>query len=300
MGLLIAFGEFFGVIAVLYLVLVAVGTILSLRPVRVYQYVSPGMLGYGQEEVSFTTDDGLSLKGWWTEGPSDVVVIGVHGYVMNRCEWVPTLTFLGEHGISTLYFDLRGHGKSEGTKVTFGKDEALDVRAALIWALEKAPGKKIVLLGSSMGAVSSVFATAGLDEGHPVEALILDGAYRTLDEAMMGWWPFLGGKRLGVFMRPSHWIAPMVLGFSPKEVRVDKAMESISDRPMLLLYGGADPLIPDGAVKTMTKAAGDKGSVHVFPDATHGAGRLHYPEQFRDLVKEFLERWGLLPPLQQK
>lgn len=277
---------------VLYLAVMTLILAFSLKPMRIHQYISPGTLGRPQESVSFRTDDGLDLQGWWSEGSSDLVVIGVHGYIMNRCEWVPIQTFLDETQASCLFFDLRAHGRSQGSKIGFGTREWRDVTAAIEWVRNRKPGARIVLLGSSMGAVASVLAASK----HPewVEGLILDGAFRRLDEAMRGWWPFLGGDKLGKFMRPSEAFAPAVLGFRPADIRIDDELRSLAGKPILLLYGGADPLIPEGSRLLMLEAAGERGALVVFDGATHGAGRLNQPKKFEEEVLEFLSREGFI------
>lgn len=292
MGWLFLLLGLIGVAAFVYLAAVALVLILSLKPVRIHQYVSPGFLGFAQEEAAFTSEDGVELFGWWSDGGGETVVISVHGYIMNRCEWVPVQTFLSPKGLSFLHFDLRAHGRSRGGRIGFGRAEKADVLAAIDWVKAKAPGRRIVLLGSSMGAVACVLAA--LERQEEISALILDGSYRSLDEAMVGWWPFLGGPFLAGFMRPSRFLAPWVLGFHPKEMRVDEPLRALRDVPTLLFYGGADPLIPPASVAVMKEAAGDRSRLEVFEGSTHGAGRLREPERFKRVVEQFLQDEGLL------
>ena len=291
MQLFLTLAGIFVAVGILYLGVVALILYFSLKPLRIHQYVSPGMLGYRQEAVSFETSDGLSLSGWWSEGDGDVVAIAAHGYVMNRCEWVPVQSFMGDAGYSFLYFDLRAHGRSEGARIGFGRDETADVLAAIAWVRSRVPGKKIVLLGSSMGAVASVRAAKESPEG--IVGLILDGPYRNLEEAMAGWWPFLGGNLLAKVMRPSKWIAPWILGFAPKTLAVDDSLKEIHDIPTILIYGGADPLISAESIQAMKEAAGEHGTLVMFDGATHGAGRLQDPEKFKKELVAFLDEAGL-------
>ncbi len=280
---LLGIGIFLGAI---YLLLIVLILFLSLRPVRIHQYLSPGMLGLPQEEVSFVTEDGLKLVGWWSEGSEETVLLCVHGYIMNRCEWVPVNSFLGVDRVSTLHFDLRAHGRSQGRKIAFGWDEVKDVEAAIQFVKSRRPHSKIVILGSSMGAVSGVLASCRTPG--QIDGLILDGPYRRFDEAMKGWWPFLGGKLLGSVMKPSLTLAPFVLGFKPGEMEVDRELSKLAGLPILLMYGDRDPLIKAEGRNAMLKAAGEKSSLYVFEGATHGEGRLKNPEQFKALVEKFM------------
>lgn len=266
---------------------------LSLKPIRVHQFVSPGMMGYPQTEFAVTTGDGVRISGWDVSVPGDVVVVACHGYLLNRCEWVPVSSFLVERGVSMVFFDHRGQGRSGSAKVTLGRDEARDVLAVLGYVRERHEGKKVVLLGSSMGAVAAALAAEGLPQGS-LAAMVLDAPYRNLVEATQGWWPFLGGRLLEVLMAPTRFLGPLTLGFRPESVQVDEALSRGPVVPVLLMYGTEDPIVPRASAEAMAMAAPGPAELVWFEGATHGAGRLLYPELFQSATLDFLERHGIL------
>ena len=272
-------------------VLIAAGVV-SLFPPRVFQFLSPGQLGYPQENVRFETEDGVSLAAWWVPQDGNTVVIACHGYLVNRSEWVSTITFFGPKEISCLFFDHRRQGSSGGDKIGLGQSERADVHAAIEFVKSRKPEAKIVLLGSSLGGVAAVLAAA--ERPDTVDALILDSPYRTLDEALRGWWPFLLGKSWAALLSPTRWVARLVLGFRPADVRVDKALRKLHDKPILLSYGDRDPLVPKESIERMVESAGPDTHLLLFEGATHGAGRMANPARYRDEVLEFLRSYDLI------
>src|SRR2546423_6853721 len=133
------------VLGVYFLALLLVSW-MSVHPFRTPIFISPGALGKPQEDVEFSTSDGITLRGWWSEarGAKAVAVLS-HGYVMNRCELTPLASQLVDAGCSALVYDFRAHGKSSGRICGFGVREAGDVRAAVELMRLKAPRARIVL-----------------------------------------------------------------------------------------------------------------------------------------------------------
>jgi fermentation-respiration switch protein FrsA (DUF1100 family) len=60
--------------------------------------------------------------------------------------------FLRRAGYSTLLIDLQATGESPGRRITFGWKERLDVIAAVSYIHQITPGRRIVILGSSLVA----------------------------------------------------------------------------------------------------------------------------------------------------
>src|SRR6185312_8086345 len=73
----------------------------------------------GVEDVTFHTDDGLTIHGWYLphDAPRDAIVIG-HGFAMNRVELLDLALGLRARGHAVLLFDFRAHGASEGARST--------------------------------------------------------------------------------------------------------------------------------------------------------------------------------------
>ena len=264
----------------------------SLHPVRTPVFFSPGMLGAPQENVDIESD-GLRLRAWWIpyENAKTVAVIS-HGYLMNRSELSPLAYTLWRRGVSCLLVDLRAHGRSQGKRSYLGYGEASDVVAAVRVARERAPGAKVLLIGSSMGSAASVFAAAanpGL-----ADALILDSCYAKLTSAILGWWRLVGGRFLERLLWPTTLLAIPIAGFNPFKVDVSEALHRAGDVPVLILHGDKDDLaLPSEALRNLAACTGP-AEIHWLADCGHSEGRWERPVEYERAVLSFLTRHGLL------
>src|SRR5271169_2679077 len=67
--------------------------------------------GLAYEDVSFQTEGGATLRGWFVPArQSDVGVVTVHGAGANRSEFLAEAKMLDDAGYPVLLFDCRGHG----------------------------------------------------------------------------------------------------------------------------------------------------------------------------------------------
>lgn len=105
----------------------------------------------------FRTLDGLHLAGTFVEPdePSDRAVVLVHGGGVTRDEggfFTRLAAGLGEAGVASLRFDLRGHGESEGRQEELTLSAILnDIRVALAHAREVTGARRLSLTGQSFG-----------------------------------------------------------------------------------------------------------------------------------------------------
>lgn len=257
----------------------------SLQPLRIPPFISPGALGLPQESVEFETSGGLLLRGWWVDHSEAVgTAVFVHGYMMNRCEWVSVALRFHQMGYRCLLLDLRAHGRSQGKKCTLGWEERHDVTAAARWARAKGTGP-LVLVGSSMGAAAAAFALS--EDGSLADAVILDSSYSQLSGAVLGWWNFVGGRWLRLALTPTLWLTRLFLGVSPRQVDVASAVAKISI-PKLFVHGEADTLAePDQARRNFEAAAPPK-EVIWFPNRNHSEFRWEDPDIYLEKVEDWL------------
>jgi len=260
----------------------------SLHPIRIPVFFAPASVDIPQEDVEFESD-GIRLRGWWLPAPeARSTMVLAHGYLMNRSELSPVAVLLQRRGVNCLIFDFRAHGKSRGRKSTLGLLEAHDVKAAVAFARQKAPGTKIGLIGSSMGAAASALA-CGADPGL-ADVLVLDSAYGRMSSAIIGWWRFLGGPTLAAILTPTAVIAAPLAGFNPFKVDVSEAIAKAGPVPILILHGDRDNLaLPAEAERNLAACAGPKEIVW-FAGMGHSEGRWEQPEKYRDALFAFLDR----------
>ena len=115
------------------------------------------------EDVTFSSRDGIVLKGWWFTVPgADRAAVVVHGRGRNRINSTfrpdGIARMLLAHRYAVLLFDLRGHGESGGTRYTLGIEEPRDILAAIDLAAAKAgtDRARVAVIGESLGGGSAL------------------------------------------------------------------------------------------------------------------------------------------------
>lgn len=107
--------------------------------------------------VTLRSLDGLHLAGTLVVpgGTAERAVVMVHGGGVTREEggfFMRLAAGLGESGVASLRFDLRGHGESEGRQEELTLAAILnDIRVALAYAHEAIGPQRVSLLGASFG-----------------------------------------------------------------------------------------------------------------------------------------------------
>ncbi len=108
-----------------------------------------------EEEANLRLADGLTIfaRAWIPSAPQRVVVC-IQGLGGHGAYYRPLAHALAQDGTALAAPDLRGHGRSEGTRgnIDSFKRYLEDVEATLRWVQASWPGKPIILLGESMGA----------------------------------------------------------------------------------------------------------------------------------------------------
>ena len=93
---------------------------------------------------------------------------------------------LAQHGYGVLWFDFRGHGRSQASKVTFGLHEVQDTKAAVDFLLDQheVNPEQIGVLGISMGGAIAILAAA---QNPNISAVAIEGVFAELrDEVGIG------------------------------------------------------------------------------------------------------------------
>jgi len=148
---------------------------------------------------------------------------------------LPIAAMLIRHGYGVIIPDFRGHGESEGERITFGHDEVRDVEAAYQYLLTRSEvdPERIGLLGNSMGSATALLYAA---ENPAVKAVVAQSPYATLEDMVQA-----NVRRLGF---PTFPLAPTMLffierkfGFPVDTIAPIRHIAQISPRPVLILMG---------------------------------------------------------------
>jgi len=129
----------------------------------------PSSVGLSAKDVSFVPrgeEDTIILKGWLINAPeSRGTVIIVHGVDSNRADpevgYLELADALAKRGLSSMLFDLRGHGESGGEQVSGGLFEQHDLLGAFDFLIEReVTPERIGVLGVSLGGAVALLAAA--------------------------------------------------------------------------------------------------------------------------------------------
>jgi dipeptidyl aminopeptidase/acylaminoacyl peptidase len=231
--------------------------------------------------VTFQTQDGVQLSGWYVAPGSSAVphtnstgrvIVLAHGYASNREALLTEAGLLGGRGFGVLLFDFRGHGESQAARVTFGDRERQDLRAAVDFAAAQPGVTYIGSLGFSMGAAT--LAVEAADDPR-LRAVALEAPFPTLEEEFR--------YRSRLFGPLSQWPALFELrraGLKMDVVQPIRSLCAISPRPILLIYGTLDDLVPPGTAQAMGAAACPPAELWQVPGVGHGNYAQAVPEAY--------------------
>jgi fermentation-respiration switch protein FrsA (DUF1100 family) len=240
------------------------------------------------EPVTFKTADGLNLSGWFMpERGADSTVVICHGLGANKGNFIDFLSIFAGCGYNALIFDFRGHGDSDGHTATFGLFEVADVRAAVDWLKKERPAeaKHVFGLGSSMGAMALVREAA---DDPRVEAVVLDSAFLSapaLAEQQARRIPIVGPAYVRLLLAGISVHA----GRSMKQVDARDAIAKLSPRPVLLIHGADDVLIPPENMELLYDCARQPRAKWLGPGPHSNIMTTDF-EAYQKRVVEFFDR----------
>jgi alpha-beta hydrolase superfamily lysophospholipase len=239
------------------------------------------------EEVSFVTEDGLTLRGWWFPHPeSDRVVVAATGHKGTKPDLLGIGSGLWRAGYNVLLFDYRGCGESDPAPLSVGFYEQRDLRAASTWSRGRVPGARLGLIGFSMGAALSILAAA---TDPTIRVVVADSAYATLQGVVANAygryrvpsWPFLA-----LSDRYNGWR----YGYRYGALRPVAVVEKLAPRPLLIIHGTRDAVTPVAHAHHLYDAAGEPKELWIAEGAHHCGAYFLDRERYVTRVADFFAR----------
>ncbi len=240
---------------------------------------TPARYGISYEEISLATSDGLTLRAWYTPPLNGAVVLVAHGYGAVRPADIHAL--FARHRYGVVSWDFRAHGESEGNMCTFGYYEVLDVEAALDFALSQPGVKRVGAWGGSMGGATVILAAARRPE---IEAVVADSAYAALADE-------LETMVRSALLRPLvRFFAERETGISINDVRPEDVIGHVSPRPVFIIQGLADEMVPPESGRRLYSAAGEPRSLWSEPGVRHMETMYMFPTEYEQRVISFFDQ----------
>jgi dipeptidyl aminopeptidase/acylaminoacyl peptidase len=189
-------------------------------------------------------------------------------------------------GFITLIFNFRGTGKSEGNLDILGWSRDLQAALDFLYSLEETDKARVCLLGFSGGAAVSVY-TAGHD---PRLSLVVTCAcpadFRSLRQTETPLDAIQRFRQIGAIrdkdFPPS--IEEWQRGF--ETISPINWVDKISPRPLLLVHGDADELIPLEHARRLYQKAKEPKELKIIPGARH---KMRLEKAAMDSVLDWLK-----------
>lgn len=267
------------------------------------------------DERTFKSDNGVTIyqQQWLPDSKPRALICLVHGFGEHSGRYNNVIDVLVEkRGLGIFSFDLRGHGKSSGTRGDLRFPDALDDIEKLVeLARKQYPDVPVVLYGHSTGGLLTLLYV--LDRkpdvaGHVATAPLLDTKLREQTAKVV--LANLLGSALPSFTLPAGTDASMI---SRDEAEVEKyrddplvhdqasfafgkqmlasidEMQQVTDYPvpLLLMHGSADVMtVPEASREFVERVEGDL-TLYQYEGLYH---ELHH-EPEKDQVLTDLADW---------
>lgn len=242
------------------------------------------------EDVEFQTEDGIQLKGWWFSRPeSQRLIVCFGGHHSKKTDMLGIGSGLWRAGNNVLLFDWRSRGTSQIAQHSLAYYELRDAQAAVSYAQQRMPDAKLGIVGFSMGAAVAILHTA---QNPAVRALLADSPFTTISELVAD-----RAVQLGIppslVVPAANTVTSLRYGYTFEEVRPLDAIRNISPRPLLLVHGDADSVIPVEHAHKMFEVAREPKELWIVPGAEHcGAyfdNRAFYVKRAAEFFEQYLD-----------
>ncbi|ODS34845.1 MAG: Alpha/beta hydrolase family protein [Candidatus Scalindua rubra] len=255
---------------------------LIFHPDKSNDSITPDVYGLEYDDVTFQTEDGLNLNGWFVPGkkssPDDDLpacragrhtLLWFHGNAGNINHRLDNIKMLYDRvPVNVFIFDYRQYGKSEGRVSEQGT--YIDARAALSYLRSRKDinHEKIIFFGRSLG--SAVAVELALKE--KCCAMILETPFTSIKEMGKKLYPFLP---ISLFIRTKY-----------------DSLSKIGDIkvPILIMHGDKDELVPIEQARKLYETADEPKEFYTIPGATHNDTHIVGGEEYFDVIKRFVNK----------
>jgi fermentation-respiration switch protein FrsA (DUF1100 family) len=223
----------------------------------------------GAEEVSFATEDGLRLDGWFLpaaaagRGPAVLVCNGNAG---NRSLRAPLAAALARAGLAVLLFDYRGYAANPGRPTEPGLAADARAAAAYLAGRPEVDPARLVYFGESLGAAVAL----RLATERPPAALVLRSPFWSLAEVGRLHYPWL----------------PVSLLLADRYDAAGRVGRLAA--PLLVVAGERDRIVPAAHSRRLFDAAPQPKRFVLLPGADHNDLDLLAGPRLLDEVTAFL------------
>jgi uncharacterized protein len=246
-------------------------------------FVPTSRLGAKHEEVSFTTADGLRLRGWYVPSRNGAAVISFPG----RKGTQKPARLLARHGYGVLLFDRRGEGESQGDPNGWGWEGYRDVDAAVRY-LQSRPDVEPARIGGIGLSVGGEMMLEAAARSRGLKALVSEGAgERSIHEFL----DITGSARWPAFPSYAATTAGAALFSNDKPPPSLKDLVGrIARTPVFFIYGEHGQDGERNLNPTYYREAHQPKAIWEVPGSGHVGGIDARPKEYEQRVVGFFDQ----------
>lgn len=253
---------------------------------------SPADYGLDYQNVIFHSvcEEGVKLAGWLVPAPKPVgVVILCHGHGGSRRGTLKKAVMLNRYHFTTLLFDFRASGCSEGSHRTLGLRETDDVLGAVNYIrqhpmLDHLP---IMAIGHSMGGAAVIRAAARCEH---IRAVVAEATFAQLEAVVHRRVRLCVGPFAGRIARNCNRLGALKLGTDLRNIAPEDDIARISPRPVLIIQDSLDIVCPRSETNRLFAAALHPKERWIVPRAMHTCAFRVAPREYERRISAFLLR----------
>jgi uncharacterized protein len=227
-----------------------------------------------------------TIECWYVPVDSSTgTVLLFHGYAGNKSQMVKESDQFNEMGFTTILVDFLGSGGSTGNKTTIGFYESDQVKNVFDFFKQKDQDQRIIMFGTSMGAVSIMKSIH--DHNLNPEAIILECPFGNMLETVQA--------RFRIMKAPVFPMSYLLTFWGGVQNNFNAFAHNPSDYAKtikiktLLLYGAKDDRVSLQETQVIFANLAGPKVLKVFPDAGHESILRGYRSEWIDLVSAVIE-----------
>ncbi len=256
----------------------------DLRPVKALRQLSDKPI----QDVEIITEDNVKVSAWLIDNDSEKVVILLSGRGSNRNKNIEKAKVYLEQGYSVLMPDLRGTGKSDGDRISFGWHERKDI-VAWYHFLKSKHYEHIAAHGFSIGAATICYSLRNIKDYYFV---VLESCYHDVFALVKN-----ALRKTYLPQTTAYLIRPMteyLLKVVAEKMRPVIFLQQCKS-PLLIMGGDSETLVPaPTTVELFSHNKARFSKIHLFKGGIHQNFSETFKEEFREVLTDFLQHVEVL------
>ena len=238
------------------------------------------------EAVHIHSSTGIDLQGRFFAGQNRELVVLASGYGDTQDQMLPFAEFLHRSGFNVLTFNSRARATSGGEYVTVGALEPRDLISVVDFAAHRpeVDPDRIGVLGVSLGGATVILGAAADKQ---IRAVVDDCGFSDASSAIAASFQHFIHLPPMPFAPITVWIASYRAGIDVARVRPVDVIAQISPRPILIIHGLDDYVVPIANSERNFAAAREPKELWLVRGAKHAQSHTVEKEQYEQKVVNF-------------